>query len=207
MKDRDALVGAGFDWGRMPLYNELFEQMVIACRDRTTALLDTPELKQRWDEKMSFARQDRRILSAAARFVVRRVETKSVQLSYRQAIKGNSMLRILAGNLDLVSLLGGYPKLVSQVRPEGRVIDAAYLSSAANRALELLAQKGIIMRDGTPENVAVLRQNGLITLNLRARDNIKEYAYHAFLCNPEYYKAHYCCRVWREQKKRLQSVV
>lgn len=200
--DREMLVKSGFDWKLMTEYQKCFEMMTEACCERTTALLDTPKAKKNFDQEMKTAKEERAFLKVVASSIVKYTDDESLRQSYREAVKGNSRIKVLVCNLDLVSMIGDYPRIAAQVRPGGRVADSKFLKSASDRAVRLLKTRGLVIRNGSPVNEAVNRKNSLITLCLRAQSKIKEAARTAFFNDLEYYRRHYCSPVRRARNKK-----
>ncbi len=196
--DKVRLEAAGFDWGEMAIADGLFEYLALALRDRTTARLDTPEAKAEFDRKMKEAWRDRVVLKEVAAYIVKRCGSRDVEWKFQDAIKGKGRTKLLTGNLDLVSLMGQYPRWALEIRPEGRVADSQFLTEAAGRALELLKTKGMVIRNGSPLNAAVARQNILVHLCNNCKLMIKEYAHAAFISELDYYRQYYCSAARRK---------
>ncbi len=203
--DRKRLEQSGFDWGQMPLYNALFENLLDACRDRSTALANTPAAKLLFDEQLKAALEDRAVLKEVASVIVKRTGDDHLKKTYLRIIRGNSRVKLLTSIEDLIAFVENYPQIVSQTRPGGIVIDRPFLDRAKARVEELLALKGIVINDGNPENRAVLRQNALITLCLSAQTAIKDAAHTAFFNDISYYRKSYCSEARRAKDRRLRD--
>lgn len=152
---------------------------------------DSPEKRAKFDTQMAIAEMDRKRLGVVAAYVVEKSGDKKALRNYRYIAKGSGPIDTLTDNLGLSALVRQFPEMASQIKPGGQAVDAKYLDEATARAVELLAMSGYVMERGVPQNVAVDRQNRLLTLCMQAQSDIKKFAAAAFFDNIEYYNSNY----------------
>jgi hypothetical protein len=80
---------------------------------------------------------------------------------------------------------------MNKMRHAMNAVDEKYLEEASKRALQLLAMRGFVMNQGTPQNVAVDRLRRIMTLCVRAQSELKTFAAAAFYDKPDYYNSNY----------------
>jgi hypothetical protein len=212
--DLIALANAGFDASNMPYYNALLEMLSLVHAERRGIVTDTPEKRAYFDKQIVEAELDKKRLMVVAGHIVEMTGSKKLQRNYRVIAEGSGYVDMLNDVLALVSMVLGYPKYSSQIKPGGVEITDAYCKDASNRAVELLLLKGYVVEHGVPQNKSVDWQNRIVTLCLRAQSDIKKFANAAFFEKLDYYNSNYASDSRRkdnsgeleiEEKENLQT--
>jgi hypothetical protein len=189
--DMAALVSAGFNESHMPRSRALLELLSITYGERRGLAPDTAGKRAYFDRLMVLANLDRKRLSVVCSHIVKTCGDKKTKIKYRKIAKGSGIVNTLNANIALVSLIGEYPELSSQIKPGGFAIDPAYCNEVTSRSLELLKLKGVVVEHGAAPSATVYRQNRLLTLSLNAMSEIKKFAHAAFFDNQKYYNNNY----------------
>lgn len=193
--DEDALVKAGYEPENF-LYNDALLQVLQSTRSGRILSIGKMEDVEKEIAKC-IPREDwrKRILMTATRFVIKRIfdpaAREAARAMYRMVKTGTGDLDTFNDNHTLAGFLKEHEEIAAKIRPDGQIIDRAYLDEAESEAQRLIILKTEVMKAGGAESSLIDRQNRIITLCINARSEIKEYADAAFMATPEYYTKHY----------------
>jgi hypothetical protein len=188
--DRTSLVNAGFNDSNVELYLGMQEILMLTYGKRY-GLSETPEQKVAFDEKFSISEKDKMRMLIVAKHIVDKAGDPKITRNYKHIIKGDSIVDTLTDNLALGALIDKNQHIASEIKPGGIAIDTTYTANATKLAVELLAIKGFVVEKGTPVSAHVDRLNRIVTLCVRAVEDIRKFAEAAFFEDPEYFKKNY----------------
>ena len=191
-KDRAPLTAAGFRYEeKMPKYVAYHEKLALEHGQRVNAESAVSKAAKVFREGIPQAKQDKKVLMAAGRYVVARSETPEPKRVYDQVRKGYGHVDLLNDNIAMVAFCRTYAGLVSEVRPGGITIDEAFLERVESEAVSLLKRHGEAAAATDEESYRVDRQRRLLTLCILAERDIKLFADAAYYDDTDYYNDNY----------------
>ncbi len=204
-EDRIALEAAKFTWDRMPKFDYYLEKIPTVQAERIVAEGTQEEVVEEFSQRMDKAENTKKLLLAAASFIVQKTNNPDDKRVYDQIRKGNGTTDALGDIITLVKFCEGHRDLLAQVSPGGQDIDDAYMEEANTEALDLIKLKGVAEKASDNIDQQVDRRNRLLTLMVLAEREIKLYAKMAFYDNLDYYYKHYASDVLRKKRKRAEN--
>jgi hypothetical protein len=190
-KDMPLLSGAGFDVLLMPLYTGYLDKLVLEQGERVAVEGETTENEAAFATGMPKAREDRKLLLAMGRYVVKRTKNPEAKRVYKMVSAGSGDVDTLNDNVAMVSFARKYKDHVAKVRPGGRVIDEAELARIETEALALLKLRGESSTDAKTPSSQVSRKRRIVSLCVEASREIRLLAEMAFYNDLDYYNRFY----------------
>jgi hypothetical protein len=190
-KDMPLLSGAGFDASQMPLYTGYLDKLVLEQGERVAVEGETTESEAAFAASMPTAREDKRMLMAMGRFVVRRTKSPEAKRVYKMVRAGSGDVDTLNDNVAMVSFARKYKDYVAKVRPGGRVIDEPELVRIETEALALLKLRGESSTDAKTPSTQVGRKARIVSLCVTASQEIRLLAEMAFYNDLDRYNRFY----------------
>ena len=205
-EDETLLTQAGFKFSLMSKFYGYLKMITRTHGQRVVAESDKKESRKEFNLKMPEAKDDKKLLMAVGRYIVKRTDSKEDKKVYDMVADGYGDVDTLTDNVTMVAFARKHKDLASEVRPGGKTVDDSYLDSVEEKALGLIKLRGEAITSDDDSKEQVDRQNRLMTLSINAQREIKLFAEMAFYDDTDRYDQFYASDERRQQAKQSEPV-
>lgn len=200
-KDKDALIGAKFDWAEKEIFDDYLYMLTDERAARIVAEGKKSAAQDELESRMPTMKLYRDSLIKVCKFIDKRTKSAPFKSSFKMIEHTTSTINILNNIITMSELIETEPELAARISPGHIDITPEYLKLVQSDARSCISLEATAYSSDNERSEHVANQNKILTLCMDAISEIVEYADSAFLTNREYFNEHYTNHVRRAKYK------